>query len=149
MRSLIAIAALVASCFAGAEPPEGVVIVCSYPQYPHIPYGYEFRDGQVIDYSIVYNEGGTEAFVAERFGRSSVLPATYVATVDSIYWGEDRRYWLNRKTLVLEVRSETGEVLLTQNCEVVASVGAMKAFLEGARQMLQKEIDDQMTGNKI
>ena len=148
MRSLIAIAALLASVSASAAELDGKAILCQRDDYAGLPpYGYEFRDGKVYPHYVSTIDGGTRAIVAT--GEGVVDPYVYTAKVDVVEW-DVGSYVLDRKTLAISKSSLLDmAVLFTLTCELSPSVGAMKQAMEMHRQDKQRQIDAEMEGNKI
>ena len=143
IRSLIAIATLVASVSASAGELDGKALLCQRDDYPAMsPYGFEFRDGKLHKHWVITRDGGTRAVVVIQ----DDIP--YTAKLSTVEW--DEVFSLDRKTLTLTSGYDfKGEPYWTASCEISPSVGAMKQAMEMDRQDLQRQIDEEMKDNKI
>ena len=143
MRSLIAIAALVASASTSAGELDGKHLVCT-SKYGNVT-GIEFTGGKAIRRYIVSN-------TAARIGGQP--PAKYRTSTTEVRWDDDDRphyYAVNRKTLKHIYRSSevTGPIWNEWDCELSPSRDAMMDALNAARDLEQQKIDEQMKDNKI
>ena len=147
MRSLIAIAALVASVSASAGELDGKGVVCRDLSnlnflYPHsVVVGFRFVSG-VVEGDQVRMVDGSVAI--DRFAYSDETPYR-VAPFKISWWNS---YELNRKTLELEFIVE-GEVIFQKQCEVFQDMQSYTSRLEADRDAIQSELNRAMKGNKI
>ena len=142
MRSLIAVAALLASVSANAGELDGKQIICPGEFGAK---GFEFVDGRVIGTAVqlvAYDKAG---LINMEFGTED--RHNYKLTTGNVYWGSWR---LNRKTLVLDFVSREGEVWPgSLQCELSPSKIAFTAYLERSRLAEQKILDEEMKDNEI
>ena len=150
MRSLIAIAALVASVSASAGELDGKAIFCERPGYDR-PNIVEFRDGNTVSWSIGVE--GTQAVVKEYVGHAP--SANYKVSPTAITWDSvavfENRLDLETLELVTTLYSEgkPHDSPTIWQCEVVSSLDNLQKMLEELREAKQAEIDQQMKNNKI
>ena len=149
MRSLIAIAALVASVSAIAGELDGKALTCQSTNKMvasmYGRYGVEFQDGKATH--IWVKKDGTKV-VLERYDT-----VAYIAYPTTAKWALESGwvYTLDRKTLILDYRKprDDSESPGKFECEAYSSIDSMMAELESDRAREQAEIDEEMKGNKI
>jgi hypothetical protein len=142
IRSLIAIAALMASVSVSAGELDGKAIICK--SETSLPQGIEFFDGKAMVWFIV---SGTKVNLANQDA------SEYRTTPTRVTWskvGSDLGYEIDRKTLAYShMNFRSGTTYWTTSCEVAKSRTAMMGYLEGAVRVEQGKIDEQMKDNKI
>lgn len=142
MRSLIAIAALVASVSASAGELDGKALTCK-SENPFIkPEWIVFDEGEVFVWVIRRRGTTAEAEIWDRH--------EYTASIREITWGrysQSRR--LDRATLKLVQMNDDYEVTRTFQCEIPESIEAWQESLTAAEQRAQDDIDERMKDNKI
>ena len=146
-RSLIAVAALVASVSVSAGELDGKGLICK-PDEESTPFGFEFSDGRAIGWSVERHEFESKA-VIEEFGSGK----EYRTTPTRAFWweiGHQEVYQLDRKTLRLRWVPGAMELEAKEyQCEVAASLDSFRATLEDARAEMQLYIDFLMKDNQI
>jgi hypothetical protein len=152
MRSLIAVAALVASVSVSAGKLDGKGMACYKEDWPY-PLMYEFRGGGAVLWR-TYLEG-TDAILKEHMNLvSDPQFAKYHESVAQIWWRgiivvDEVTVRLDRKTLELTSETRQGEMESHGICEVYQSLDKFQALMEAERMDSQKRIDEQMKDNKI
>ena len=143
MRSLLAIAALVASVSVSAGELDGKGIECVRPTHP-APILVSFQDGVATEFKIYVR--GTEAVLEESklSGGDYTVFSTKVEYPTLI--GDDMV--LDRATLILGIRND-GKLITQWQCEVYTSLTDFEAMMEARRVQKQAEIDEEMKDNKI
>ena len=99
--------------------------------------GIEFKSGGIVQYWVGIEGTSPVLRQEDEESRYRVSPKT-------IQWD----YWtLNRETLALQYRYP--EVYFRYQCELADSPEAMLKTIEAARLEMQREIDEEMSNNKI
>jgi hypothetical protein len=129
---------------------DGKAISCKPPpEYTDHEY-FEFEAGTVVRWRILMDE--TTAVLKE------FNTASYVASPHRITWEMGDREWsLNRATLELEklindrpfFTNQKGNNVFRWYCEVYTSISEFRSMLEALKLRKQREIDEQMSNNKI
>ena len=141
MRSLIAIAALVASVSASAGELDGKQIFCDSDREGSMyldeergldvifpPWGFVFQNGAVTAYFFDRSTDRAEAMVADE--------GPYSAEPTFVTWGRNPKWRsLNRKTLVVQYGAYKAE------CQLPSSLKALQKMMQAAESEVQKEMD--------
>ena len=122
---------------------DGKALICEN-KGKAIRFGVEFKLSQVIHYATRIK--GTRAVIEELDSNEG---ETYKTTPKTAHWWNT--YTLNRATLALKYREITrGNVYEADyDCELADSPEAMLKTMEAARLEMQREIDEEMSNNKI
>ena len=140
MRTLIAIAALVASVTAIAGELDGKYLICEPRKFRHINIGASFHDGFVEMHGL--RDDGLN-FTVDRL----LLGGEYTVTRTHVEW---RSHRLDRKTLKLTLFAiNTAEPIYEQQCEVVLTRSEFRERLEKYQVEYQKKAEAEMKDNKI
>ena len=127
---------------------DGKALICRNTEVT-TPLAVEFDRTQVIHYQIRPN--GTKAVIdtVKNDNRASYSGSTYTVRPRTVNWWNT--YTLNRETLALKYREITrGNVYEADyQCELADSPEAMLKTIEAARLEMQKQIDEEMSNNKI
>ena len=144
MRSLIAIAALLASVSVSAGELDGKGIKCALVDWID-PILVSFQDGVATHF--VLSMGDTKAVIeVDKFGGGE-----YTVSPSKVEWPHsltDDGLVLDRTTLMLGY-TNYGDLRNAGQCEVYTSLNDFEAMMEAWRVQKQAEIDKQMKGNKI
>ena len=146
MRSLIAIAALLASVSVSAGELDGKGLKCiKRSDDPHTLFA-EFRRGNVEEWFV-----RVEGYTAVLSDEASWNGEPYELSPTKIEWPTiGGTHELDRSTLLLVVRAKGQEEIANRwDCEVYNSPEAFREMLEAARLQKQAEIDAEMQDNKI
>lgn len=122
---------------------DGKALICENEEKA-IRFGVEFKLSQVIHYATRIK--GTRAVIEKLDSNEG---ETYKTTPKTAHWWNT--YTLNRATLALKYREITrGNVYEADyDCEQAESPEAMLKTMEAARLEMQREIDEEMSNNKI
>ena len=122
---------------------DGKALICEN-KGKAIRFGVEFKLSQVIHYATRIK--GTRAVIEELDSNEG---ETYKTTPKTAHWWNT--YTLNRATLALKYREIIrGNVYEADyDCELADSPEAMLKTMEAARLEMQREIDEEMSNNKI
>ena len=144
MRSLIAIAALLASVSVSAGELDGKGIKCALVDWID-PILVSFQDGGATHF--VLSMGGTKAVIeVDKFGGGE-----YTVSPSKVEWPyslSDDGLVLDRTTLMLGY-TNYGDLRNAGQCEVYTSLSDFEAMMEAWRVQKQAEIDEEMKDNKI
>ena len=144
MRSLIAIAAVVASFSASAGDLDGKGIKCVLVDWID-PILVSFQDGVATHFVLSMRD--TKALIeVDTFGGGE-----YTVFPSKVEWPHslsDDGMVLDRTTLMLGYVNY-GELRNAGQCEVYTSLSDFEAMMEAWRVQKQAEIDEEMRGNKI
>ena len=144
MRSLIAIAALVASVSVRAGGLDGKGIKCVLVDWID-PILVSFQDGVATHF--VLSMRGTKALIeVDKFGGGE-----YTVSPSKVEWPHslsDDGMVLDRTTLMLGYVNY-GELRNAGQCEVYTSLSDFEAMMEAWRVQKQAEINEEMNDNKI
>ena len=145
-RSLIAIAALLASVSASGGELDGTGLICHSGTKPVL--GWEFQDGRAIG---MYVEKMGAFDPKAEVVRGDI--GEYVTSTDQVRWPP--MWILDRETLRLGGENQRdnsmgpkGTMMWILQCEVATSLDIVRATLE-AQAEKQRQIDEQMKDNKI
>ena len=147
MRSLIAIAALVASVSANAGSLDGKAIICDRGEESDSlasKFGFAFNESEVFQYDISLRHLNPEVKIIV------FSPHEYAEYLDSVRWGHPygtQSWELDRKTLALteKLRDESLEFA----CKALPSWEALNEIMESVRADEQSKNDEQLKDNKI
>jgi hypothetical protein len=147
MKSLTAIAALVASVSASAGELDGKALLCLEKNPEASLSGYFFRDGKVF-YSVLQKGEELGDVVVNEWEMAD----SYHVGIDTVRWQKypDRPKWetvLDRKTL--EIKYTWGSTVQEWICEVAESMEAYHQTLEAQRVAVEKRIAERMKENRI
>ena len=147
MRSLIAIAALVASVSASAGSLDGKAIVCeieapsnSFPS----KLGFAFNESEVFRHWVSFRRLHPEVTI------NVSDPVAYIAYLSFVEWrGSSTFYSLDRRSLLLTVKMGDSDDGVERPCEALPSWEALNEIMESVRAEEQSKNDAEMKDNKI
>ena len=143
-KTLLAILLLLPLSVSAGEL-DGKALICENEDRA-ILLGVEFKRGEVTHYSNgIFN---SRAFLEKL---KPIGGGIYRTTPKTVHWWDDT-YTLNRESLALEYRwigRYTVSEEIDFDCELADSPEAMLKTIEAARLKMQKQIDEEMSNNKI
>ena len=149
MRSLIAMAALLASVSAFAGELDGKAIVCDWGEDPNdswpSKFGFAFNESEVFQHSVSFRHLDPE--VVTRVSK----PSAYDEGVSGIRWrwGNYSSWSLDRRSLLLRETVLNDGENLEYACEALPSWEALNEIMESVRAEEQSKNDEEMKDKKI
>ena len=141
VRSVVAVAALLASVSASAGELDGKGLICEREkQAAGEMVWFKFEERQAVMYWL--ETMGTKAQVTHH------SMGAYALSPTKVIWGDSVKHELDRQTLIFE-SYRLGMLSWRAQCEVTESVEAVKDSIEAALSRKQQAIEEQMKGNKI